>query len=68
MTKAAKLRRKLGAGPGLLSAIPKRPPRWRRDHWTRMVRELQLHERMITEILSATIRAAQRQKAKFDGQ
>src|SRR5262245_53231848 len=66
LIRAAKLRRKLGAGPGLLSAIPKRPPRWRRDYWLRMVRELQLHERVIGDMLGATLRAVKRHKARLD--
>jgi hypothetical protein len=32
--RARKLRRKLGAAPGLLSALPSRPRHWRRDYWT----------------------------------
>jgi len=67
LTKAAKLRRKLGAAPGLLSAIPKRPPRWRRDHWARAVADLVAVESVIAEMLSATVRALERRKGRLHG-
>jgi hypothetical protein len=67
LIRAAKLRRKLGAAPGLLSAIPKRPPRWRRDYWARTLRELARTEDVIAQMLSATLRAAKRQKVRLDG-
>jgi hypothetical protein len=67
LIRAAKLRRKLGAAPGLLSALPKRPPRWRRDYWARKVRDLAAAESVIADLLGATVRAAKRQKARLDG-
>jgi hypothetical protein len=68
LLKAAKIRRKLGAAPGLLSKLPKRPPHWRSDYWNRTLAELAAAERVITELLGATLRAAKRQKARFDEQ
>jgi hypothetical protein len=67
LIRAAKLRRRLGAEPSILAPIPPRHPRWRRDYWLRMVRELQLHERVLVELLSATLRAVKREKVKLDG-
>jgi len=32
LIRAAKLRRKLSAAPGLMSRLPKRPPHWRSDY------------------------------------
>src|SRR5215831_5568775 len=66
LIKAAKIRRRIGAGH-VLSAIPKRPPRWRRDYWERLIRELAANERVIADMLGATLRAVKRQKARLDG-
>src|SRR5262249_20591247 len=55
MIKAAKLRRKLGAVPGLLSRLPKRPPHWRRDYWARTLRELAACENVIADLVGATL-------------
>src|SRR5262249_34328966 len=57
LSRAAKLRRKLGAAPGVLSKLPRRPPHWRRDYWLRSLRELQMHERVIADMLGAAVRA-----------
>src|SRR5262245_7518731 len=67
LIKAAKIRRKLGAAPGLLSRLPPRPPHWRRDYWQREVTKLAAVERVIAEMLGATVRAAKRQKARIGG-
>ncbi|HMF27392.1 MAG TPA: hypothetical protein VKE42_01385, partial [Candidatus Cybelea sp.] len=61
------IRKRLGAAPGVLSALPKRPPHWRRDYWVRTLRELAAAESVLVEMLSATVRAAKRQKSKIDG-
>ena len=68
LTKAAKIRKRLGAAPGVLSALPKRPPHWRRDYWARSLRDLAAAERVIAELVGATVRAAKRQQARLDEQ
>src|SRR5262249_30204634 len=67
LTRAAKLRRKLGAASGLLSRIPPRPPHWRRDYWARTLADLAAAESVIGELLGATLRKVKRRKARFDG-
>jgi hypothetical protein len=67
LIRAAKLRRKLGAAPGLLSRLPPRPRHWRSDYWTRTVADLAAAEAVIADLLGATVRAAKRQKARLDG-
>src|SRR5262249_41986046 len=52
--RAAKLRRKLGAAPGLLSALPPRPRPWRRDYYARLIAELVAAEASIAARLHAT--------------
>jgi hypothetical protein len=66
MTKAAKLRRKLGAAPGVLSRLPPRPPRWRRDYWARTVAELAVLEAALAARLHATVEAVRRRRPKHD--
>jgi len=66
MTKAVKIRKRLGAAPGVLSKLPKRPPHWRRDYWARTVAQLAEAERVLVDMLNATVRAAKRQKARAD--
>src|SRR5262249_37782667 len=51
--RAAKLRRKLGALPGLLSPLPVRPRHWRRDYWARSLAELAVFEAVIAAELHA---------------
>jgi hypothetical protein len=68
LIKAAKIRKRLGAAPGVLSALPKRPPHWRSDYWARSLHDLAAAERVIADLLSATVRAAKRQRARIDGQ
>jgi len=66
LIRAAKIRRKLGAAPGLLSRLPPRPPHWRRDYWERSRRDLAAAESVISDLLCATLRAAKRQSARLD--
>ena len=66
--KAAKLRRKLGAAPGVLSRIPPRPPHWRSDYWARSLRELAAQEAIVADLVNATVRAAKRQRERLNGQ
>ena len=66
MTKAAKLRRKLGAAPGVLSRLPPRPPRWRRDYWARTVAELAVLEAALAARLHDTVQAVERRRLKHD--
>lgn len=67
MTKAAKLRRKLGAAPGVLSKLPPRPPHWRSDYWTRSLRDLAAAEAVIVELFGATVRELRRRKVRLRG-
>lgn len=68
LIRAAKIRRRLGGAPGLLSKLPRRPPHWRSDDWMRSLRDLAAAERVIADLLSATVRAARRQREKISGQ
>jgi hypothetical protein len=65
--RAAKLRRRLGAAPGLLARVPPRPPHWRRDYWARTVAELAAAERVLAEMLRGTVRALERRKGRRHG-
>jgi len=60
LIRAAKLRRKLGAAPGLLSPLPRRPRRWRRDYWARAIAELVAAEASIAARLRATVEQVRR--------
>jgi hypothetical protein len=57
VTRAAKLRRKLGAAPGLLSPIPRKPQHWSPVYYRRLVDELVATERVLRDMLGDTIRA-----------
>lgn len=67
VARAAKLRRKLGAAPGLLSGLPRRPPHWRADYWVRAIAELVAAERVLGEMLRGTVQAVKRRKDRPDG-
>jgi len=67
LTRAARLRRKLGAAPGVLSALPPKPPCWSRAYYARLVGELLQAESVIAEMLSGTIRALERRKGRLHG-
>jgi len=66
LIKAAKIRKRLGAAPGVLSKLPKRPAHWRRDYWARTLAELAAAEGVILELLGATMREVKRRKARLD--
>jgi hypothetical protein len=66
LIRAAKIRRKLGAAPGVLSKLPRRPAHWRSDYWQQSMRDLAAAERVIAELLNATLREVKRRKARFD--
>src|SRR5215471_15396006 len=67
LTRAAKLRRKLGAAPGVLSKLPPRPPHWRSDYWARTLAELAAAENVIAELLGATLREVKRRRGRLHG-
>jgi hypothetical protein len=67
LVRAAKLRRKLGAAPGLMSRLPPRPPHWRSDYWDRTVAELAAAENVIAEMLHGTVRALKRRNGRLHG-
>jgi hypothetical protein len=66
LTKAARIRRRIGAAPGVLSKLPPRPPHWRRDYWARTLADLSAAESVIAELLGATLREVKRRKARLD--
>src|SRR5262245_35299501 len=53
--RAAKLRRRLGGLPGLLSPLPQRPKHWRRDYWARSIAELTAVEATLAAQLHAMV-------------
>jgi hypothetical protein len=68
VARAAKLRRKLGAAPGLLSALPPRPRNvWAAARYDRLARGLAVAESVIAAMLGATIRALERRKGRLHG-
>ena len=67
MTRAAKLRRKLGAAPGLLSPLPRKPRHWSPVYYRRLVAELIATERVLRDMLGATVQALERRKGRLHG-
>jgi hypothetical protein len=65
VTRAAKLRRKLGAAPGLLSPLPRKPRHWSPVYYRRLVAELIATERVLREMLGGTIRAVERRNGRL---
>jgi hypothetical protein len=65
VTRAAKLRRKLGAAPGLLSPLPRKPRHWSPVYYRRLVAELIATERVLREMLGGTIRALERRNGRL---
>jgi hypothetical protein len=62
--RVAKLRKRLNAPPGLLSPLPRKPPRWRWAYWARMVAELAVLEAALAAQLHATVLAVERRRPK----
>ena len=65
--RAARLRRKLGAAPGLLSPLPPKPKYWSRAYYARLVGELIAVEDVIAGMLDATIQVLERRKGRLHG-
>jgi hypothetical protein len=65
VTRAAKLRRKLGGAPGLLSPIPRKPRHWSPVYYRRLVAELIATERVLRDMLGGTIRALERRNGRL---
>jgi len=65
LIRAVKLRRRLGAVPGLLSPLPPRPPRWSRAYYGRLVAELAQQEAIIAGMLDGIVRALKRRKGRL---
>jgi hypothetical protein len=67
VARAAKLRRKLGAAPGLLSPIPRKLRHWSPVHYRRLVAELVATEHVLRDMLGATVKALERRKGRLHG-
>jgi len=65
--RVARLRKRLGAEPSLLSPVPPKPPRWRRVYYARLVAELAAQEAVIAEMLRGTVAALERRKGRLHG-
>jgi len=65
--RAAKLRKRLGAAPGLLSPIPRKPRHWSPVYYRRLVDELVATERVLRGMLGDTIRALERRRGRLHG-
>jgi len=65
--RAAKLRQKLGAEPGLLSPVPRKPRHWSPAYYARAVSELAAQERVIAGLLGGIVRALERRKGRLHG-
>jgi hypothetical protein len=66
VARAAKLRRKLGAAPGLLSPVRK-PRHWSPVHYRRLVDELIATERVLAAMLRGTVAALERRNGRVHG-
>jgi len=67
VVRAEKLRRKLGAAPGLLSPIPPRPPYWSRAYYGRLVAELAAQEAILAGMFGDIVKALERRKGRLHG-
>jgi hypothetical protein len=65
--RAAKLRHRLGAVPGLLSPVPRKPRHWSPVAYARLVAELAVQEAMIARLLGGIVRALERRKGRLHG-
>lgn len=65
VARAAKIRRRLGGVPGLLSPIPRQPRHWHPAHYRRLVAELIEAERVIARMLHGTVAALERRKGRL---
>src|SRR5262245_13754838 len=64
LIRAAKLRRKLGAAPGLLAPLPRKPRHWRPDYYARLITELVAAEASIAARLHVTVGQVQRRSKR----
>src|SRR5262249_24318685 len=62
VARVAKLRRKLGGAPGLLSPLPRKPKHWSPVYYRRLIAELLQQERVLREMLGGTIAALERRR------
>ena len=67
VARAAKLRRRLGGEPGLLSLLPRKPRHWSPVYYRRLIAELLQQEGVLRRILSDTIAALERRKGRLHG-
>ena len=68
VARAAKLRRKLGAAPGLMSPLPPRPKHnMQAARYDRLARALATEEDVIAKVLGATVAALKRRKGRLHG-
>lgn len=65
VARAARLRRRLGGAPGLLSPLPRKPPHWSPAYYRRRIAELVATERVLREMLGDTIRALERRNGRL---
>lgn len=66
--RVAKLRTKLGAGPSMLSPLPSRPKHnMQAARYDRLARELAKQERVLVELLGATVKALERREGRLHG-
>jgi len=63
--RAAKLRKRLGGAPGLLSPLPRKPRHWHPTHYQRRLGELIATERVLAAMLRGTIAAIERRKGRL---
>jgi hypothetical protein len=67
VARAARLRRRLGAQPGLLSPLPRKPRHWSPVHYRRLLDELIATERVLAAMLGGTIRALEKRRGRLHG-
>jgi len=66
--RAAKIRRKLGAAPGLMSPLPPRPKHnMQAARYDKLVRELAVEEATLARLLGDTVAALKRRKGRLHG-